>query len=85
MNTIALELEDSLASQFAQACRSEGHGEDEVATGLFRRYLEVEELRRRLTETGLTKLYESLAAEDVMLAESGLGDYQCDLTRADQR
>lgn len=84
MTTVALELEDALASQFVRACRSEGHGEREVATGLLRRYLEVEQLRRRLTETGLRKLYESLAAEDVMLAESGLGDYQCDLTRVDQ-
>ena len=84
MKTIALELEDSLASRFARACRSEGHGESEVAVGLFRRYLEVEQLRRKLAEKGLAKLYASLAAEDVALAESGLGDYQHGLTQADQ-
>ncbi len=84
MKTIALELEDSVASQFAQACRSEGHGEGEVAAGLFRRYLDVERLRRNLTEKRLGKLYESLATEDVALAESGMADYQRGLGQADQ-
>jgi hypothetical protein len=84
MKTIALELEDSVASQFAQACRSEGHGEDEVATGLFRRYLDVERLRRNLAEKRLGKLYEALVTEDVALAESGMADYQRGLAQADQ-
>ncbi len=84
MKTIALELEDSVASQFAQACRSEGHGEGEVATGLFRRYLDVERLRRSLAEKRLGKLYEALATEDVTLAESGMADYQRGLAQADQ-
>ncbi len=84
MKTIALELEDSVASQFAQACRSEGHGERDVAAGLFRRYLEVDQLRRSLAGKRLAKLYESLAEEDVALAESGLTDYQRSLTQADE-
>ncbi len=73
-----------MASQFAQACRSEGHGEGEIAAGLFRRYLDVERLRRDLAEKRLGKLYEALATEDVALAESGLSDYQRGLAQADQ-
>ena len=73
-----------MASQFAQVCRSEGHGEGEVAAGLFRRYLDVERLRRNLAEKRLGKLYETLATEDVALAESGLADYQRGLAQADQ-
>ena len=84
MTTIALELEDALASQFAQACRSEGHGEGEVAAGLFRRYLDVGRLRRNLAEKRSGKLYEALATEDVALAESGLADYQRGLAQTDQ-
>lgn len=84
MTTIAVELEDVLASRFARACSSEGHGEGAVAAGLFRRYLEVEQLRRNLQEQRLARLYESLAAEDVALAESGLADYQSGLVHADQ-
>lgn len=84
MKTIALELEDTLASQFARACHTEGHAEREVAAGLFRRYLDVEQMRRSLAAHRLPKLYESLAAEDVALAESGLADYQRGLTQADQ-
>ena len=84
MKTIALELEDSVASQFAQVCRSEGHGEGEVAAGLFRRYLDVVRLRHNLAEKRMAKLYETLAAEDVALAESGLADYQRGLAQTDQ-
>ena len=84
MKTIALELEDSVAVQFARACRSGGHGEGEVAAGLFRRYLDVERLRRNLTEKRLGQLYEALASEDVALAESGLADHQRGLGQADQ-
>ncbi len=84
MKIIALELEDGLAGQFERACRSVGHGEVEVAAALFRRYLEVERLRRCLVEQRLGSLYESLAKEDVALAEAGMADYQRGLTQADQ-
>ena len=84
MTTIAVELADVLASRFARACSSAGHGEGAVAAGLFRRYLEVEQLRRNLAEARLANLYQSLAAEDMALAESGIGDYQRDLIQTDQ-
>ena len=84
MTTIALELDEPLASQFSRACREEGHGEGEVATALLRRYLNVAQLRQGLTEHRLAALYESLAAEDVALAEAGMADFQNGLRGNDE-
>ena len=84
MKTLALNLDEELVATFEIACRAHGHNKSDVASKLVRQFVASEQLREILQRASLKKLYETLATEDVALAELGLVDHQRNLASADQ-
>jgi metal-responsive CopG/Arc/MetJ family transcriptional regulator len=84
MKTLPVNLDDDLDTALDAVSREQGMGKAELVIDILRRYVETEQLKRSLEDPTLIALYEQLAAEDMALAEQGIGDYSRVLHAADQ-
>jgi len=85
MKTISLRIDDEVDAALAALCAEQRRSETEVVADVLRRYVETERLKRMLQGPALAQLYEELAAEDKVLAEEGMSDYQQMLGESDRR
>jgi predicted transcriptional regulator len=82
MSTFTIRLDDGLAAELTQLCRSQQRDRDTLLTDLVRKYVEAEKLRKALTDSSLAAEYANLADEDVALAEQGMDEYEKNLREA---
>ncbi len=83
MKTLAIPIDDALEAALISASSRRGRREAALVVELLHRFVAIEELKRRLQQPDLAALYETLAEEDIALAETGLDDYQRTLRETD--
>ncbi len=83
MKTLPAMLEDDVDAGLADVSARYGRPKTDIAAEILGKYVQTERLKQSLQEPVLIILYQELAAEDVALAEAGMGDYQRGLEQAD--
>ena len=84
MKTLPLDLDDELDAALDAVSLEQGRRKAELVVDIVRKYVGAEQLKRTLQDPALVALYEQLAAEDLALAEQGMGDYSRVLHASDQ-
>lgn len=84
MTTISLALDDDVNAALETLCANQGRDKMALVAQLVRQYVEMEQLKSTLQDPALAQLYQELSAEDRLLAEEGLAEYQNLLHEADR-
>ncbi len=84
VKTVTIVLDDDLDAALEEICLEQGCAKGDLIVELLRKFVEDERLRLNLNSCELAELYQSLANEDITLAEEGIADYHQMLKETDE-
>ena len=84
MRTLAVELEDGIATALDKLAKGRGCAPAEIAADAVRRIVEQEQLRDFMQNPSNQQLIRELDEENVAMAEEGMAEYAEILRKADE-
>ena len=84
MPTLNIQIDEETLVQLRNLSGESHRESSDLVAEAIRRYLGDQARRRSLQQSTLRSLYAELEAEDLALAEAGVGEYSADLQDVDQ-
>lgn len=82
--TLVLTLDEDLDAALEKICTERGQTKNELISDLLRQFVASEQFRLRLLNPQIVEQYQTLAEEDIALAEEGMAEYQQLLKETDE-